>query len=158
MRDSSLALLVENVDRHFVGDLHRHGGGAVLLAFLLQAAQHAQGGGFDGAHQAGAGAMRAGDGRAGDHAGAQALARHFQQAELRDLADLDPGAVVLHRVAQALFDVAVVAAVFHVDEVDDDQAGQVAQPQLAADFAGRFQIGLARGLLDGMLARGAARN
>ena len=103
-----------------------------------------------------AAAMRAGDGRAGDHAGAQALARHFQQAELADLADLDAGAVVLHRIAQALFDLAVVAAVFHVDEVDDDQAGQIAQAQLAADFVGGFQIGLARGLLDRMLAGGAA--
>ena len=101
--------------------------------------------------------MRAGHGRAGDDAGAQALARHFHQAELADLADLDAGAILLDRIAQALFDIAIVAAVFHVDEVDDDQAGEVAQPELAADFVGGFQIGLARGLLDGMFARGAAR-
>ena len=74
----------------------------------------------------------------------------------RDLADLDPGAVILHRIAQALFHLAVVAAFFHVDEVDHDQPGQVAQAQLAANFVGGFQIGLARGFLDGMFAGGAA--
>ena len=156
MRAELAALLVEDVDRHLARHLHGDGGGAALLAFLFQAAQHAQGGGFGGAHQAGAGAMGAGDGRAGDDAGAQALARHFHQAELGDLADLHPGAVVLDRIAQPPFHLAVVAAFFHVDEVDDDQAGQVAQAQLAADFAGRFQIGLARGLLDRMFAGGAA--
>ncbi len=68
------AFLVEDVERHFVGDLDRDGGGPVLLAFLFQAAQHAQGGGFGGAHQACARAMRAGDRGTGNDAGAQALA------------------------------------------------------------------------------------
>jgi hypothetical protein len=67
-----VALLVQHIDRHIIGDAHGNGGGAVLLGFLFQAAQHAQGGGFDRAHQADARAMRAGDGRTGDHAGAQA--------------------------------------------------------------------------------------
>ena len=53
-------------------------------------------------------------------------------------------------------DFAVVAASLHVDEVDHDQAGQIAQAQLAADFVGGFQIGLARGFLDRMFAGGAA--
>ena len=46
---------------------------------------------------------------------------------------------------------------FHVDEVDDDQAGQVAQAQLAGDFVGGLEVGLERGFLDGVLAGGAAR-
>ncbi len=45
---------------------------------------------------------------------------------------------------------------FHVNEVNHDKAGQVAQAQLAADFAGGFQVGLARGFLDGVFAGGAA--
>ena len=81
------------------------------------------------------------DGRACEHAGADALARHFQQAEMRNLADLNARAVVLHRVLDATLDRAVVAAFLHVDEIDDDQAGQIAQAQLARDFVGGFQIG-----------------
>ena len=46
----------------------------------------------------------------------------------------------------------------HVDEVDDDQAGKVAQPKLPRDFLGRFAVGLERGVLDVVLARGAARS
>ena len=152
-----VALLVEDVERHFIVDLDGDGGGTALFAFLFQTAQHAQGGGFDGAQQPGALAMRAGDGGTRDDAGAQALARHFHQAELADLADLDAGTVVLHGVTQALLDLAVVAAFLHVDEVDHDQAGQVAQAQLAAHFAGGFQVGLARRFLDRMFLGGTAR-
>ena len=75
---------------------------------------------------------------------------------MRDAADLDAGAVVLQAVLQPLLDRAVVAVLLHVDEVDDDQAGKVAQAELAGDFLGRFQIGLERGVLDRMLAGGAA--
>ena len=38
--------------------------------------------------------------------------------------------------------------VFHVDEVDDDQAAQVAQTHLAGDFFGGFHIGFERGVFD----------
>ena len=37
---------------------------------------------------------------------------------------------------------------FHVDEVDDDEPGQVAQAQLAGDLFGCLHIGLERRLLD----------
>ena len=69
---------------------------------------------------------------------AQALARQFHQAEARDLAELHAGAVVAQRVAQAVLDFALVLGALHVDEVDDDQAAQVAQAQLARDFVGGF--------------------
>ena len=45
----------------------------------------------------------------------------------------------------------------HVDEVDDDQAGQIAQPKLARHFVRRLQIGAERGVLDIVFARRAAR-
>ena len=109
-----------------------------------------------GAHMAGAAAMRAGLHRRFQHAGADALARHLHQAEMRDAADLDARAVVLEVVLQPLLDRAVVAVLLHVDEVDDDQAGEIAQAQLARDFLGRFQIGLERRLLDRVLAGRAA--
>src|SRR3546814_10756828 len=45
------------------------------------------------------------------------------------------------------------AARFHVDEVDDDQAGHVAQAKLAGDLVRRLQVRGVGGLLDIMLAR-----
>ena len=45
----------------------------------------------------------------------------------------------------------------HVDEVDDDQAAQVAQAQLARDLVGGFEVGVERGRLDVAAACGARR-
>ena len=75
---------------------------------------------------------------------------------MRDAADLDAGAILLEAFLQPPFDRAVVALLVHIDEVDDDQPGEIAQPQLAGDFVRRFEIGLERSVLDVMLARGAA--
>ena len=74
---------------------------------------------------------------------------------MRDAADLDARAVVPQALLQPALDRAVVALLVHVDEVDDDQAGEVAQAQLPRDFLGRLEIGLERGVLDMVLARGA---
>ena len=71
---------------------------------------------------------------------------------MRDAADLDAGAVVAQRVLEAALDRAVVALLVHVDEVDHDQTGEVAQPELARDFLRRFDVGLERGVLDVMLS------
>ena len=46
-----------------------------------------------------------------------------------------------------------VAALFHVDEVDDDDAAEVAQANLADDFLHGFEVGLDDGVFE---ARGAA--
>ena len=62
----------------------------------------------------------------------------------------------LRQSLQLALDRAVVALLVHVDEVDDDQAGEVAQAQLPRDFFGRFEIGLERGVFDVVLARRAA--
>ena len=123
---------------------------------LLERAQDVQRDRRRRAHDAGAGAVRAGHRRDFQHAGADALARHLQQAERRDAADLDAGAVVLEAVLQLLLDRAVVALLLHVDEVDDDQAGEVAQAQLAGDLLGGFEVGLERRVLDVVLAGRAA--
>ena len=57
---------------------------------------------------------------------------------------------------QLALDRAVVALLVHVDEVDDDQAGEIAQAELSGDFFRRLQVGLERGVLDVMLAGRAA--
>src|SRR5690606_20158035 len=92
-------------------------------------------------------AMRAGLHRALKYARADTLTRHFQKAEVRDAAHLDAGAVVLQAILEALLDRTVVAALFHIDEVDDDEAGKVAQAELAGDLFRSFQVGLQRGML-----------
>ena len=55
------------------------------------------------------------------------------------------------------FDRAVVALLLHVDEVDDDEAGKIAQLELARDLVRGLDIGVERRLLDGELARRLAR-
>ena len=72
---------------------------------------------------------------------------------MADAADLDARPVVLQRLLQPPFDPAIVALLLHVDEVDDDQAGEVAQAQLPGDFIGGLEIGLEGGVLDIVFAR-----
>ena len=151
------ALLVQqeggDVDRH----LHVDRGRVLLHGLFLDDAQDLQGRGFGVADVAGARAARAGHVRAFRQRRTQALARQFHQAEARDLAHLDAGAVVMQGVLEALLDFALVLGHFHVDEVDHDQAAQVAQAQLAGHFVGRFAVGVEGGGLDVRAARGARR-
>ena len=67
--------------------------------------------------------------------------------------DLDARAIVAQGFLQAPLDQPAVAPLIHVDEVDDDQTGEIAQAELAGDFLGGFEIGLERGVLDIVLAR-----
>jgi hypothetical protein len=87
----------------------------------------------------------------------QALARHLEQAEARDAARSGSAPVLLHGIAQAVLDRALVLRRLHVDEVDDDQAADVAQPQLARDLVGRLEVGVAGGGLDVGAAGAAGR-
>src|SRR5687767_11768446 len=112
-----------------------HRPGVLLHRFFLHDAQDVQRGRLGAADEAGAAAARAADVRGFLERGLQALARELHQPEARDLADLHAGAVVLERVAQAVLHLALVALRLHVDEVDDDQAAEVAQPRVArAEF------------------------
>ena len=151
------ALLVQNVE----GDLRRHADRNLFRplpgSFLFDGAQDRERGRFGRADQPAAPAGRAGIARNFHDARPQPLARHFQQAERADPADLNARAVAPHGALEAPFDRVAVAAVLHVDEIDDDQAGQVAQFQLARDFVGRFEVRLEGGLLDVALAGRPAR-
>src|SRR5471032_2160342 len=101
--------------------------------------------------------MRADLGRMFEQRGPQPLARHLEQAEGRDAADLDARAIGAHRILHLVLDLALVAVLLHVDEVDHDQAGEVAQADLASDFLGRLEVGAQRRFLDVALLGGAAR-
>ena len=76
---------------------------------------------------------------------------------MRNAADLDARAVILQRILDSPLDRAIVARLLHVDEVDDDQPGEVAQSQLTRDLVGGLEIGAQRGVLDIVLARRSAR-
>ena len=78
----------------------------------------------------------------------QTLARHFQQAEARNAADLDAGAVDIGGIHQTLLDVFAVTCHTHINEINNNQAAQIAQTQLAGNFIGRFEIGLVRGFFN----------
>ena len=99
-----------------------------------------QRGGFGAADVADAVAARAGDVHRFGERRAQPLARQLEQAEARDLAELHARAVVAQRVLQPHFDLALVLGALHVDEVDDDEPAEVAQPQLAGDLVGRLRF------------------
>ena len=142
---------------HFDGHLAQHRGRVVLERFFLDDAQDLQRARFGVADVAGAAATWAGDGGAFAQRGAQPLPAHLHQAELADGAELHPGTVLPQRVAQPAFHLAAVAAFFHVDEVDHDQAAEVAQAHLACHFVGGFQVGAGGGLFDVAAANGARR-
>ena len=142
-----------NLDRH----LDVHGRRVVLQALFLNDAQNLQGAGFGVADVAGTAATRAGNRRPFRKRRFQPLATHFHQTELADRAELHAGAVLPQRIAQAAFNFATVLALVHVDEVDDDQAAQIAQAHLARDFVSGFQVGAGRGFLDVTALDGARR-
>ena len=142
------AFFVQQEGGDIDGYLCVHFAGVVFHRFFLNDAQNVQGGRFDAADHAGTGAARAGDVAAFAQGGFQALAAQFQEAEAGKFAHLHTGAVFFERIAQDVFNIALVLGVFHVDEVDDDQTAQVAQAHLAGDFFGGFHIGFEGGVFD----------
>ncbi len=150
--DNRAALVVEQIESRFRRAAHGDVVGRVAQQIFLNAAQHVQRDGGFRANVTRAAAMLADLRGRFQHRSADALARHFQKAEMRDTADLDARPVVFQAVLELLLDGAVVALFFHVDEVDDNKTSKVAKTQLASHFFRRFQIGRQRRFFDGMLA------
>src|SRR5919202_569339 len=65
------------------------------------------------------------------HAVGDVLTRHLDQAERRDVHHVALRLVDVERLSQRLQDLVAVARPSHVDEVDDDDAADVAKPELA---------------------------
>ena len=128
------SFLVEKEAGHLHGHLNMHGRGVVLHRLFLKDAQNVECTGVDVANDAGAVATGAGDVRALVEGWPQALPGEFHEAKPRDLAHLHPGPVVVECIPQALLDIALSPAGFHVDEVDDDQAAKVPQTQLPSNL------------------------
>ena len=85
------------------------------------------------------------------------LARHLDEAERRDLDDVGLRPVALELGAQRLLDRGAVLRVRHVDEVDDDDPADVAQPQLAHDLLDRLEVVLRDRVLEPRARRLRAR-
>ena len=81
-----------------------------------------------------------------------ALAGHLDQAQLGDVEDLGPGLVPGQGVAQGRGHLVPVLPDLHVDEVDDDDAADVPQPELAGHLLGRLEVVAEDGLLEVGLA------
>ena len=152
-----LTLFVEDVGRNINGHLSVQRTRAFLGGLLLQNAQHLQGAAFGVADDADAVAARAGDVASFGKRRTQSLARKFHQTKAADLSDLHAGAVGADGFLQALLDLRLVLALAHVDEVDHDEAAQVAQAHLARHFVGRFKVRAQGRFLDVGAARGASR-
>ena len=152
-----VALFVHEERRHFHRQLRDDLGRAVLAGLFADEAQHRQRQAFDAADGAKAVAARALHVGAFFQRRAQALAGHFQQAEARDAADLDAGAVLLHGIAETVLHGLLVLRRLHVDEVDDDEAAEVAQAQLAGNFVRRLEVGVGGRGLDVRALGGAGR-
>ena len=155
--DDERALVVQDVQRDASRSRCDQRGASVGNQGVFERADDGERHRLGRADDAGALAMRALRGGAFEHAGAQPLARHFEQSEMADAADLDARTIEAQRVLDAAFDGAIVALFLHVDEIDDDQAGEIAQLELTGNFVGSFEVGVERRFLDRKLAGRFAR-
>ncbi len=134
------------------GDRHRNNGMDFLRIlfqrFFFNQAQNGQRQRFVIAHGAGTATARTHVMAGFAQRRAQALTRHFEQAEAGNMANLNTRPVLTHRFTQAVFYRALVTYRRHIDKVDNDQAAQVAQTQLAGNLIGRFQVGIKRRFFD----------
>src|SRR5580658_274499 len=101
-------------------------------------------------------------GRALDHAGGladgagraqsalkrllDALARDGDKAKIVKLQNLGRSAVVLERFFERSHHLEAILALIHIDEVDDDDAAEIAQTNLAHDLRNRVEVGLDDGV------------
>ena len=73
-------------------------------------------------------------------AGTDSLPRHFDQAKGTGAQDLGAGAIAFDGLLERPFDAAAMFVAAHVDEVVDNHAAQIAEPQLPGDFLGRHLV------------------
>ena len=87
-------------------------------------------------------------GEVGEQAFTDSLASHLDETEIGDVEHLGPGLVARQRGAERVDDLATVVADLHVDEVDDDDAPDVAKPELLRDLLGGFEVVAVHGLFE----------
>src|SRR5882724_176311 len=87
----------------------------------------------------------------------RSLARHFDQSQGRYRRDIRLHVIVAQRPLQGLNDLPAMFRLLHVDEVDDDDAAEIAQAQLPRNGHSRLQIGAENGLFQISVADESAR-
>ena len=152
-----VALFVQQEGRHRDWHLSAYFSRTVFQGFFFDQAQDGQRQRLNVTDDAGAVATWANDAAAFAQRWAQALTGHFQQAKARDTAHLNAGTVCFQAFADFFFHCALIFSRCHVNEVDDDQAANVAQAQLTGDFFGGFKVGLQCGFFDIAAFSGARR-
>src|SRR5471030_1827910 len=133
-------LLQEHVD-HFLRREDAEFARVELLGLAQQLAQDFVADGARGLDLALAGAGRTRFAQNMRQRFAGALARHLHQSQRREVRHRYLGAVARQRLFQCQQHGVAVLGVVHVDEVEDDDAAQITQPQLARDRMRRLQIG-----------------
>ena len=81
-----------------------------------------------------------------DQAFGDPLSRHLHETQLLDVENLGSGLVASQRPAQLGADRFAVALRLHVDEVDDDNAANIAEPKLVRYLFGGLEVVLEHGL------------
>src|ERR1700691_3046523 len=94
----------------------------------------------DGFHHAGAGAIRAGLAEGAFQGLLGAFARDRHQTKFIEAQHFRRRAVGAQRIFQHRHHFLAVAALFHVNEIDNDDPAQIAQAHLAHDFLAGFQV------------------
>src|ERR1019366_2808033 len=87
---------------------------------------------------------------------ARALARHLDEPQFGNFERRGSRLVALERRRQRIADFLAIALAIHVDEIDDDDSADVAQPQLIYHFLYCFEVGLEDGVVLAALADEAA--
>ena len=145
---NGVTLFVQQEVAHIVGHHGNHLAGKVFHGFFFHQSQHRQCQRLDTADEAVPVAAWT-DVLAGFVQGrAQPLTGHLQQAKTRNPPNLGAGAVQSQGLAQAVFHLALIAVVHHIDEVDHHQAAQVTDPQLPGNFVSRLKVCVEGGFLD----------
>ena len=152
-----LALLVHQEVDHRNRRFQQHFLAALARAFFFQRPDDGQRQAVVGPDQTRPMAMRTRLGRRLQHPRTQPLTAHLQQTEPADPAHLNACPIGFQLVLQAFFHRQVVAPLFHVDEVDHDQPGQIAQPQLPRHLVRGFKVGLECRLFDRAFLGGPTR-
>ena len=139
-----MALFIQQESRTLDRQMGDHFFRAFLHGFFFENAQHRKRYRFHVAYRALAFTARARQLRGIAQRRTHPLSGHFQQAETRDTTGLNAGSIDFKRITQMVFHRALIFIGQHVNEVDDKQAAQIAQSELAGDFIGRFQVGIQR--------------
>ncbi len=84
------------------------------------------------------------------------MAGHFDEAEGAGAENFGAGPIAADGIVQRTFDVAAVAFLAHIDEVVHDDAAEVAEAELAGDFAGGDLVELVGRILGGAIGAEAA--